>query len=231
MFHEIDFVLMMGDQCLVYSYSIIMQTQSSGSFVVWKKFAPAPANRLGVSRLGSIYCLSYHCFDEWLLFYGNPITKFTLVSKPALFYFILEESHFLWWWNYALGYKMNALHGFWELFNTAWFGAIFMLLSFVLQSAFEDMDGHRAPVFELLSQTRSIDTQTPSHTTTSESFSEHLPIMLEVSEIGRRSDSQGSEDNSACSSRGGESEERSQSVSPSFIPGEWQGSLQTPTSA
>lgn len=83
----------------------------------------------------------------------------------------------------------------------------------------EDLDGHRAPVFELLSHTRSIDTQTPSHTTLTDCYTDQLPIMLEVAEICMRSNSQGSEDNSACSSQGGESEERSQSVSPSFIPG------------
>lgn len=82
------------------------------------------------------------------------------------------------------------------------------------------MDGHRAPVFELLSQTRSVDTQTPNHgISATDIFSDQLPIMLEVNELVNRSDSQGSDDHSACSSRGVESEERSQSVSPSFIPG------------
>ena len=90
----------------------------------------------------------------------------------------------------------------------------------IYQVPIEDMDGHRAPVYELLSQTsRSVDTQTPNHGST-DIFSDPLPIMLEVNELVGRSDSQGSEDNSACSSRGGgESEERSQSDSPFIIAG------------
>lgn len=84
----------------------------------------------------------------------------------------------------------------------------------------DNVDGHRAPVFELLSmQTRSVDTQTPSHIAATES-SNMLPIMLEERRDGR--DSHHSSDDSPFGSsrdEDDEEEERSRSASPSYIPG------------
>lgn len=81
----------------------------------------------------------------------------------------------------------------------------------------EDVEGHRAPIVELL--TRSTDTQTPVDALYCESLAiDPLPIMLEVSEMGgERSGSQSLEASRSCSPA--DDTDRSQSDSPSFIPG------------
>lgn len=81
----------------------------------------------------------------------------------------------------------------------------------------EDVEGHRAPVIELLSRT----TQTPIESYLADSLpNDPLPIMFEVSEITAldRSESRTSERSHSVSTTDG-SDERCSSVSPSFIPG------------
>lgn len=87
-----------------------------------------------------------------------------------------------------------------------------------------NVDGHRAPVVEIL--TRTTDTQTPSETPLDGSGGssyqalagrDPMPVMFEISEV-ERSSSQSS-DVSQSFSGTEDSSDRCVSVSPSYIPG------------
>lgn len=105
----------------------------------------------------------------------------------------------------------------------------------------DNVDGHRAPVFELLSQTRSVDTQTPSHIAvgdcmadintyggvdTSTDASAALPIMMEEPKDERGSSCSFNGSPFSCSREDDdEEEESSRSNSPSYIPGMTLGAM------